>query len=72
MATEITPDKKSEVVGAINKYDFRTENEAVFKVEKGINAGIVRQISNLSGCLIFVLKRWKFLRANRCRNGAAI
>ncbi|HIN54523.1 MAG TPA: Fe-S cluster assembly protein SufB [Planctomycetes bacterium] len=47
MATEITPDNKSEVVGEINKYDFRTENEAVFKVEKGINAGIVRQISEM-------------------------
>ena len=47
MATEITPDKLSEVVGEINKYDFRTENEAVFKVEKGINADIVRQISEM-------------------------
>ena len=45
MATEITPDEKSKVFGEINKYDFRTENEAVFKVEKGINADIVRQIS---------------------------
>ena len=45
MATEITPDAKTEILGEINKYDFRTENEAVFKVEKGINAGIVRQIS---------------------------
>ena len=47
MATEITPDEKTEVLGEINKYDFRTENEAVFKVEKGINAGIVRQISEM-------------------------
>ena len=47
MATEITPDKKAEVVGEINKYDFRTENVAVFKVEKGINADIVRQISEM-------------------------
>jgi Fe-S cluster assembly protein SufB len=47
MATEITPDNKTEVLGEINKYDFRTENEAVFKVEKGINAGIVRQISEM-------------------------
>lgn len=47
MATEITPDEKSEVVGEINKYDFRTPNEAVFKVEKGINADIVRQISEM-------------------------
>ncbi|MBT6846656.1 MAG: Fe-S cluster assembly protein SufB [Planctomycetaceae bacterium] len=47
MATEITPGEKSEVVGEINKYDFRTENVAVFKVEKGINADIVRQISEM-------------------------
>ena len=47
MATEITPGEKSKVVGEINKYDFRTPNEAVFKVEKGINAGIVRQISEM-------------------------
>ena len=47
MATEITPNEKSEVVGEINKYDFRTENEAVFKVEKGLNADIVRQISEM-------------------------
>jgi len=47
MATEITPNEKSEVVGEINKYDFRTESEAVFKVEKGLNADIVRQISEM-------------------------
>ena len=47
MATEITPDKKPKVVGEINKYDFRTPNEAVIKVEKGINAAIVRQISEM-------------------------
>ena len=47
MATEITPHEKTEILGEINKYDFRTENEAVFKVEKGINAGIVRQISEM-------------------------
>ena len=47
MATEITPDEKSKVFGEINKYDFHTENEAVFKVEKGINADIVRQISEM-------------------------
>jgi Fe-S cluster assembly protein SufB len=47
MATEITQDEKSKVVGEINKYDFRTENEAVFKVEKGINADVVRQISEM-------------------------
>jgi Fe-S cluster assembly protein SufB len=47
MATEITPNENQKVVGEINKYDFRTENVAVFKVEKGINADIVRQISEM-------------------------
>ena len=33
MATDITPDKNAEAesIGEINKYDFRTETEAVFK-----------------------------------------
>ena len=49
MATEITPPNDLAVVGEINKYDFRTETEAVFKAQKGINAGIVRQISEMKG-----------------------
>ena len=47
MATEITPGKNDEAesIGEINKYDFRTETEAVFKAQKGLNEEIVRQIS---------------------------
>lgn len=47
MATDITPDKNAEAesIGEINKYDFRTETEAVFKSKKGLNEEIVRQIS---------------------------
>ena len=47
MATDITPEKNAEAesLGEINKYDFRTETEAVFKSQKGLNEEIVRQIS---------------------------
>ncbi len=46
MSTEIN--EKSEVeIGEINKYDFRTETDAVFKARKGIDAEIVSQISEL-------------------------
>ena len=47
MATEITPTQDSAGVGEINKYNFRTETKAVFKAKKGINADIVRQISEM-------------------------
>jgi Fe-S cluster assembly protein SufB len=33
----------------INKYDFRTESKAFFKARKGIDAEIVRQISDMKG-----------------------
>ena len=49
MATDITPEKNAEAesLGEINKYDFRTETEAVFKSQKGLNEEIVRQISGM-------------------------
>ena len=49
MATDITPEKNAEAesLGEINKYDFRTETEAVFKAQKGLNEEIVRQISDM-------------------------
>ena len=49
MATDITPEKNAEAesLGEINKYDFRTETEAVFKAQKGLNEDIVRQISDM-------------------------
>jgi Fe-S cluster assembly protein SufB len=45
MATDLTQD--SEVVGDINKYDFRTETTAVFKARKGIDKEIINQISDM-------------------------
>ena len=48
MATDIT-ETTSDAVGEINKYDFRTETEAVFKAEKGISPRIVAQISEMKG-----------------------
>jgi Fe-S cluster assembly protein SufB len=36
-----------DAVGEINKYDFRTQSEAVFKARKGIDAEIVAQISEM-------------------------
>ena len=45
MATDAV--QESEVVGDINKYDFRTETEAVFKARKGLDAEIVNQISEM-------------------------
>ena len=34
-------------VGDINKYDFHTDTQDVFKARKGLDAGIVRQISEM-------------------------
>ena len=44
MATDLG---SQDQIGEINKYDFRTKSNAVFKAEKGINADIVRQISSM-------------------------
>jgi len=44
MATDIT---ESAELGEINKYNFRTETTGVFKAQKGINAEIVNQISDI-------------------------
>jgi Fe-S cluster assembly protein SufB len=44
MSTETAPD---DAIGEINKYDFRTESKAVFKARKGLDADIVRQISEM-------------------------
>ena len=43
MATDAT----QEAVGDINKYDFKTDSEAVFKARKGIDEEIVCQISEM-------------------------
>ena len=34
-------------VGFVNKYDFHTQSDAVFKARKGLDAEIVNQISGL-------------------------
>ncbi len=44
MATDI---KSSDQIGDINKYDFHTDTEAVFKARKGLDAEIVNQISDM-------------------------
>jgi Fe-S cluster assembly protein SufB len=46
MATGLE-DSTTETIGEINKYDFRTDSPAVFKARKGIDAGIVAQISEM-------------------------
>lgn len=48
MATDITGTPSKEI-GEINKYDFRTQSDAVFKAEKGISKEIVEQISDMKG-----------------------
>jgi Fe-S cluster assembly protein SufB len=47
MATDITTRKPEPAIGEINKYDFRTQTTAVFKARKGLDAEIVRQISDM-------------------------
>ncbi|MEZ6105526.1 MAG: Fe-S cluster assembly protein SufB [Pirellulaceae bacterium] len=48
MATDLAHDSADEI-GEINKYNFRTETKGVFKARKGIDADIVRQISEIKG-----------------------
>ena len=49
MATEITPEASREEIGDVEKYNFRTESKAVFKAEKGLNAEVIKQISDIKG-----------------------
>jgi Fe-S cluster assembly protein SufB len=44
MSTEIL---EQDVPAEINKYDFRTESKPVFRAQKGLNADIVSQISEM-------------------------
>jgi len=44
MATDLT---EKEDVGEINKYNFRTETTGIFRAEKGLNAAVVNQISDI-------------------------
>jgi Fe-S cluster assembly protein SufB len=45
-STDILPNDETGV-GEINKYDFRTETNSIFKARKGLDEDIVRQISQL-------------------------
>jgi Fe-S cluster assembly protein SufB len=47
MATELRPDSPQEEIGDVQKYDFRTETEAVFKAQKGLSVDVVNQISDI-------------------------
>jgi Fe-S cluster assembly protein SufB len=50
MATEILASNlPADPVGEINKYDFRTEAQPVFRARKGLDAQIVSQISEMKG-----------------------
>jgi Fe-S cluster assembly protein SufB len=49
MATDLTTAPDETGVGEINKYDFVTPTHAVFKAERGLNAGIVSAISEMKG-----------------------
>ena len=46
MATD-TQESSTLALGEINKYDFRTESQAVFKARKGLDEEIVNQISEM-------------------------
>ncbi|MCR9296173.1 MAG: Fe-S cluster assembly protein SufB, partial [bacterium] len=48
MATDVRQSQESGI-GEINKYDFRTESNAVFKARKGLDREIVGQISEMKG-----------------------
>ncbi len=45
MATDLT--QSTDHIGEINKYNFRTESQAIFKARKGLDAEIVNQISDM-------------------------
>jgi Fe-S cluster assembly protein SufB len=47
MATDIAEPAVHDEIGEINKYDFRTESNYVFKARKGLDEEIVRQISDI-------------------------
>jgi Fe-S cluster assembly protein SufB len=47
MATDLALAPAPDVVGEINKYDFRTTSTPIFKARKGLDAQIVSQISDM-------------------------
>lgn len=44
MATDVRDDRE---IGEINKYNFRTESQGIFKAKRGLNAEVVNQISDI-------------------------
>ncbi len=46
MSTDVTVEEP-DAIGEINKYDFRTNSQAVFKARKGLDRNIVAQISEM-------------------------
>ena len=85
MATDVTPaDNSSDEIGSINKYNFRTETQGVFKAKKGLSADVVHQISDIKGepdwmrefrlrsLEIFERTQPKFSSPSRCRLGVGI
>jgi len=49
MATDLQTTKEKEGIGEINKYNFRTETQGVFKAQKGLTRDTVNQISDIKG-----------------------
>ena len=49
MATDVTENTFDPADGEINKYNFRTKTEGVFKARKGVDREIVGQISEMKG-----------------------
>jgi len=49
MATDVTQESFDPAEGEVNKYNFRTETEGVFKARKGLDREIVGQISEMKG-----------------------
>jgi Fe-S cluster assembly protein SufB len=47
MATDLAPAPASDALGEINKYNFVTETHGIFKAQRGINAQIVAEISEM-------------------------
>src|SRR5687767_15077469 len=45
MSSEAVLDTTADPIGEINKYDFRTQSDPVFKARKGIDREIVSEIS---------------------------
>ena len=49
MATDLKTESFDVGAGEINKYDFRNEENYIFKSRKGLDEQIVRQISDMKG-----------------------